>query len=317
MNIPTDDRLPPLPHVIDSTMLVQFRACPKKFEYEYAHNLRPAGRKVDLVAGGAFAAGLEAAYQAYFNEGKGHDKAMQAAYKAFRSEWGDFPETTKGSTKTATRTFAALLDYFNTYSLDKDHVRPMLRGDGTATYEFSFAIPLDFAEFPRHPDGSPFIYAGRFDAFGMMGKTMVIRDEKTSGRAPSHNWTEQWNLRNQFLGYVWAAQASGYPVDTVVVRGVTIQATQFYQVEAIKKYDLWEINRFVNQLQRDLHRMVDCWQSGYFDYNLGDTCTSYGLCSYHQLCSTREPEIWFGEYSREKWDPITRSTEPTGAEEHS
>lgn len=300
---------PELPLYIDSSMLATFRACPKKFEYEYIECLRPPGRKVDLVAGGAFASGLEAAYVARLAEGKHPDDCYAAAYRAFAESWGDY-EDDPDSPKSFSRMFQAVLEYFDVYPFDSDHVRPMLRHDGAPSFEFSFGIPLLDGSFPRHPSGDPFIYSGRFDAFGHIDGRLVIRDEKTSKHKPQANWSQQWDLRNQFLGYCWASQQFGFPVDTVVVRGISILKTLFHHVEAIKHYPAFLIERFVGQLARDLHRLVDCYNSGYFDYNLADSCTNYGLCSFHHLCSSPRPELWLADFNRERWNPLDRTSTP-------
>ena len=301
----------PLPHVIDSSMLVMFRSCPRKYFWEHLECLRPSGRAIDLTAGGAFAAGIEAAYQARFRDGKSDTDALAAAYRAFAAAWGDEPDPDpKRSTKSFASTFQALLGYFIQWPFDRDPVRPMML-EGNPTFEFSFALPLLDPRFPRHPDGAPFLYSGRFDAFGLMDGRLVIRDEKTSGRAPDRHWSDKWTLRNQFLGYCWAATQSGFPTNTVVVRNVTIQKTQSQYLEAIKIFPQITIDRFVDQLARDLHRLVDCYTSGYFDYDFGDACTAFNRpCAFMDLCSAEHPEDWFSLYNREVWDPLTRTSVP-------
>lgn len=304
---------PDLPLYIDSSMLVQFRSCPKKFWWEYCNSLRARGRKIDLVAGGAFAGALEAAYLEYFSGTHSAPRAYRAAYRAFADLWGDMPDPVSDrSAKTFNRTFAAVLDYLDVYPFETDHVRPLLRTDGRPSFEFSFSVPLDDPRFPRHPSGDPFLYCGRFDAFGHTAGSLVIRDEKTSGKAPDERWSEQWDMRNQFILYTWAARQSGYPVTAVVVRGITILKTKFHHVEAIKVYSDIHIEKALGQLSRDLHRLVDCWQSGYFDYSFGDSCNAFGHpCAYMPLCTAdTAPETWFGEYDRERWNPLTRTTTP-------
>lgn len=302
----------PLPLYIDSTMIVTFRQCPQKFFNEYIQCLRPKGRKVDLVAGGAFAAGLEAAYVARIAHGFPMDSCLAAAYRAFAHSWGDF-EDDPASGKSFNRTFQAILYYFEKYPIDTDPIQPMLRHDDKPTVEFSFAIPLDDPMFPRHPSGSPFLYAGRFDSFGIMDGQMVIRDEKTTGKNFSYNWSDQWNLRNQFLGYMWAARRLGWPVTQVVIRGLLIQKTQFNHTEAFKLYSDQLLDRFASQLARDLYRLCDNYSSGYFDYDLGDACFAFGRpCSFMQLCETAEDDRapWYTLYDRERWNPIDRTSNP-------
>lgn len=311
-----------LPPYIDSTMLVAFRACPRKFFWEYILCLRPRGRKIDLVAGGAFAAGLEAAYVARYSRNLNLTNCLMSAYCAFRHSWGDFPlEDSASPGKTFARTFQAIIDYLHRYPFDTDHVRPMLRHDGTPMFEFSFSVPLTETvigptgvehHFPLHPDtGDPFLYVGRFDSFGTLSDKLVIRDEKTMGRAPDRNWSDKYNLRNQFIGYTWGAQCYGFLVDTVVVRGITIQKTQFQHIEALKIYPPELIEKFLSQLSRDLFRLCDCYTSDYFDYDFGDSCTAFNRpCSFMDLCTAARPEIWFGDYDRERWDPLNRQSIP-------
>lgn len=315
MNHPAAARTP-LPDYIDSSMIVASRACLRKFYWEYVLNLRPRGRQLDLVAGGAFAAGLEAAYVEYYTGDRDH--YLEAAYLAFATAWGDFagdiyPDdvpAAKRTAKTFSRMFQAIIEYFERYPIATDHVRPMLRQDGKPTLEFSFTLPLVDPMFPRHPSGSPFIYCGRFDAFGHTDGALVIRDEKTTGRAFTRYWAEQWDLRNQFMGYVWSARQLGYPVVGAVVRGIYIQKTQYQLLESpIKIYPDYMLDRFAAQLARSLHRIIDCWNTDYFDYDFGDACTAFGrTCAFHPLCTELTASVWFNEYSREKWNPLTRST---------
>lgn len=55
------NRRPMFPHAIDSTMLATFRSCPQKFFRQYIQHWKPKTESVHLIAGGAFAAGIEAA----------------------------------------------------------------------------------------------------------------------------------------------------------------------------------------------------------------------------------------------------------------
>ncbi len=158
------------------------------------------------------------------------------------------------------------------------------------------------------------MYCGRFDAFGIYEDTfMVIRDEKTSGRAPTQHWSQLWDLRNQFILYVWAARQFGYDVKGVVVRGITIQKTQFHHIETVpyKNYPQHIIDRAVDQLARDLARLNECYRSQHFDYDFGDACTAFGRpCAFNDLCIAAEPSAWFNQYDRKMWNPLTRTVDP-------
>jgi len=289
----------------DSTMLNSFRSCPQKFYNEYVLGLRPGDISIDLHAGAVFSATLERFYQEVFRNGLDTPAALARAFATFQTEWGDFVIRKEGHPKTPENMWSAVEDYIRVYPPRADQVQPYHTGAG-ATFEYSFSIPLDFPGFPRHPDtGDPFVYVGRFDLLGKRDNRPVIRDEKTAQRLEA-NWSEKWDLRSQFLGYCWALQTMGIPCNTVVVRGVIITKTMIRQVEAIKIYPQHLIDRWFEQTKRDLNRLVSCYKEGYWDYNLGDTCTMYSHCPFIPLCSSNQPENWYSSYEERRWDPLSR-----------
>jgi len=303
----TIQTLKDLPINIDSTMISAFRSCPKKFHHEFALGLRAPVPSVDLHAGGCFATALEVLGKEFWVNKLPLQQAITRAELAFELAWGDFvPE--KDTPKTRENMWKAVLDYVATYPLATDRVQPYFV-DGLPTFEFTFAIPLDEATtgypFPTHPSGDPFLYSGRFDLLGQYAGRPIIRDEKTS-KALQSNWAEQWDLRSQFLGYLWAVRQMGLPINQVCVRGVIIQKTQIRQIEAIKIYPDMLIDRWLFQLYRDIVRMRDCWDSGYWDYNLADSCNSYSGCQFQLLCKSSDPESWYSNYEIKRWNPLDK-----------
>lgn len=298
-----------LPAYVDSTMMNSFRACRQKFRDEYILGLRPAELSIDLHAGAVFSTTLETFYREVFHNGSDPSNALARSYAVFQHEWGDFIIRKDKHPKTPENVWAAVEDYIRTYPPRTDSVQPYFT-DGTPSFEFSFAIPLDLPDFPRHPiSGDPFVYVGRFDLLGKRDDRPVVRDEKTAQRLES-NWAEKWDLRSQFLGYCWALQHNGIPCNTVVVRGVIINLTQIRQVEAVKIYPQHLIDKWFEQLRRDLHQLVQCWKDDYFDYNFGDTCTAYSHCPFIALCSSSKPELWYSTYEVRRWNPLSKNRNP-------
>ena len=296
-----------LPAYIDSTMMSAFRSCPRKFYNEFVLGLRPAETSIDLHAGGVFAAALERYRQELFHKGATTDEALGRAYATFTHEWGGFTPHVSDHAKNANNMWTAVEEYFKVYPAKTDRVQPYF-SSGNPTFEFSFAIPLDFEGFPRHPvSGDPFIYTGRFDMFGLLdGKIPCVQDEKTAGRLES-NWSEKWDLRAQFLGYCWALQHNGIPCKTVVVRGVILTKTLVRNIEAIKTYSDHLIQLWFDQLRRDLVRLVDAHTSGWWDYNLGESCTAYSHCPFMTPCASPTPENWYSSYVERRWNPLNRN----------
>lgn len=308
------DKLEPiLQSYVDSTMITCFRSCPRKFYNEFILGLRPSGISVDLHAGGAFAHALEIVRKEVHLNGRSLREALLRGQGAFEIYWGDFeiPEFKK-TNKTPDRVWAAVESYFTQYPPLTDHIQPY-KVDGKPTFEFTFAIPLEPAVpnpvtregfFPVHPvTGEPFLYVGRFDMLGEYLGRPTVEDDKTSGSGFYAGWTEKWDLRSQFIGYTWACQQMGIPVEDVCVRGVGIQKTQIAHAEVIKPYSNHLRELWLNQLRRDLWRLVDMWNEGYFDYNLGDSCTDFGNCMFIQPCQSPDPEPWLKTFDVRRWDP--------------
>jgi hypothetical protein len=317
---------PELPLYVDSTMITCFRSCGQKFWKEFVLGRRPPGLSIDLHAGACFATALETVRKLTFKNKLPYHEALIKAHAAFMQAWGSFEiPPHKTTAKTVDRVWESVEDYFKTYSPLTDHVQPYLAADGNPTLEYTFAIPLEPAvdpyyghtggpnDFPLHPNGSPFLYCGRFDMLGEMNGKPIPVDEKTSGRSADVNWAEQWSLRNQFLGYVWACQQCGLEVDSLLVRGTSILKTKIGQAEAIKSYSQGLLTRWHEQLRRDLWRLRRSWDEGYWDYNFGDTCTSYGNCIFMQSCQSEQPLTWLQDLEVRKWNPLAKN--PVGPSE--
>ena len=296
---------PILPQHIDATMMSCFRSCPRKFYNEFVLGLRPTGLSIDLHAGGAFAHTLDVVRKCVFIHGLDMQMAMLKGQAAFQVYWGDFeiPEF-KQTSKTMDRVWAAVEQYFTQWDPRSDHIQPYMT-DGKPTIEFSFGIPLDGPGWPVHPvTGEPFIYAGRFDMLGEYMGMPIVADDKTSGTGHYGNWSERWDLRSQFIGYTWACQQLGLQVESCVVRGVGILKQSIALAEAIKPYSDDLRSRWLEQLRRDLTRIVGMWTDGYWDYNFGETCTSYGICVYSTSCQSANPEPWLKTFTVSRWNPI-------------
>lgn len=292
---------------VDSTMMSAFRSCPRKFYHEFVLGLRPRTVSIHLHAGGAFAKALETFYDAVHNKKLSTVDSLNHAFIDFKKSWGDSYLDYNEGPKSFDNVWAAVQSYVDYYPPFTDHLQPYRADNGQVTTEFSFAIPLEDPMFPRHPvTNDPFVYVGRFDMLGMLHGTIpCVKDDKTASAAGA-SWASQWDLRSQFLGYVWACQKCGIPLETVVVRGVVLLKREIKHVEAIKTYPRHLIERWYNQLANDLHRLVNCWNSNYFDYNFGEACAAYGNCMYTSVCSSQFPDVWMNEYKIERWNPLLR-----------
>lgn len=321
---------PMFPHTIDSTMLSTFRSCPQKMFRQYVEHWKPKAESVHLIAGGAFAKGIEVARKAYFEgiaaiphiafEVKDGEQvrivtwleeacspgdsavAQELGLAALLAVYGDF-ECPSDSGKSLERTAGALEFYFERYPFDLDGTTPIVFPGGRRGIEFSFAEPTGIL----HPvTGNPILYTGRADMVAEYAGAKYIFDEKTTSQLGA-SWPRQWEMRSQFTGYIWAAQRAGIATNGAVVRGISILKTKYDTLQSITYRTPYEVDRWVKQVELDLRRMIACWQDGYWDYNLDHACAEYGGCSFTQVCKSATPESWLPMYFEQRvWDPLER-----------
>lgn len=319
---------PMFPQTIDSTILGTFRSCPQKAYRTYLQHWKPSSESVHLVAGGAFAKGVEVARRAFW-EGKAEqaqisysaegkrsvvwtsqeiakgnaDDALALGTAALIATYGDY-DAPPESPKSLERVAGALEFYFDQWPMGEEgDVIPIILPDGRSGIEFSFAEPLDVF----HPiSGDPILYTGRSDLIGKLGDTLVVADEKTTS-ALGASWLEQWDMRSQFTGYIWAGHRIGLDIKAAVVRGVSILKTKYGNAQVMTNRQSFEINRWYDQVNRDVERMIRNWKEGYWDYNLDHACNEYGKCSLQSVCKSESPESWLPVYfHRRVWDPLAR-----------
>lgn len=294
---------PPFPSVIDSSLMAAFRSCPRKAELEFVQHWKPRNQSVHLHAGAAYASGLEAARRAYYIEGHSPDDAIAAGLQALLTHYGDF-ECPEDSPKSASRMAGALEYYFSAYPLGEDKAVPMSLPGGKSGIEFNFLEPLDIL----HPvTGDPLLYSGRMDMMCDYEGMKLGEDDKTTSQLGA-SWPRQWDLRSQFTGYVWGAGRAGIKLDGFLVRGVSILKTKYDTLQAITYRPQWQIERWYEQLLRDLKRMMAAWEEGYYDYNLDHACAEYGGCPFKSICQMRDPTpLLQQQFERRRWDPVART----------
>lgn len=296
------DQRPMFPHTIDSTILSTFRACPKKAEYQYVQHWKPKETSVHLIAGGAFASGIEAARNVFYVEGRPSAEAEGAGLQALIKHYGSF-ECPAESAKSLDRMCGALEFYFAQYPLGADGAEPITLASGRRGIEFSFAEPLSV----NHPiSGDPIMYTGRSDMIAHRAGGIYIYDEKTASSLGA-SWGRQWEMRSQFTGYGWAAAKQGIKTNGTIVRGISILKTKYDTLEVPTYRTDYELARWEEQVCRDLRSMIRMWEEGYWDYNLDGACTDYGGCPFVRVCKSSDPDTWLPmHFERKVWDPLAR-----------
>jgi len=293
---------PMFPHTVDSTMMSAFRSCPQKAFRQYVQHWKPIAQSVHLVAGGAFASGVEASRNSFYVLGESAENSQGAGLEALIRHYGGF-ECPSESPKSLERMCGALEFYFDNYPLGADGAEPITLPDGRRGIEFSFAEPLSIL----HPvTGAPLLYTGRSDMIAERAGGIYIYDEKTTSSLGA-SWGRQWEMRSQFTGYQWAARKQGIKAVGSIVRGISILKTKYDHLQHVTYRSPYEVDRWLDQTHRDIKRAIAMWEAGYWDYSLDHACAEYGGCSMVNVCKSNEPEAWLPMYFTQRvWDPLAR-----------
>lgn len=298
--------LPPIeysfPEQISYTSHSMFRQCPQKWFYAYCSGFRKKmDKSVDLVAGAAFAAGLEAARKAHYDEGADPTDAALVGIEALIEAYGEdaWPEHTKNRQAM----MGALYAYFTQWPLASDYLKPMPSPAGSGI-EFKFAYPLPI----QHPAlDQPLLYGGRLDMLAQYrdtGTLWTVDDKTASSLGP--RWKNKFRLDSQGTSYVWAAQQHGYTVAGFIVRGTSILKRSYGHEEAYNPRSKWQIDDWYEQLLRDVQRMkftyLHALGQSWDDIPLmkerpdraltQDACGAFGGCPFLDACGSPNGEAW-------------------------
>lgn len=294
----------PFPQLIDNSALSAFKKCPRDWYYSSLRGITSSGGNVHLHAGGAYAAGLEAARKAFYTERLPNDEAVSKGMLALTKYWGNF-EPPEGTAKTYPRMLQALMEYFEQYPMETDIVKPYSADGGkTHAIEFSFAIPLDI----KHPEtGEPILYGGRFDMLAEREDTLFVEDDKTASQLGAQ-WNRNWDLDSQFTGYCHAAKVYGLPVAGAIIRGLSILKNDFGHAQAIIYRPQWQIDQWLETTYHYIKLMIAYWEQEFYPQALDKhSCNSYGGCGYTKLCSSPNPESWIPlHYEPRVWNPLAK-----------
>ena len=294
---------PMFPSTLDSTIIAAFRSCPQKAYRTYIEHWKSVQKSVHLVAGGAFASGIEVARDLFYVQGKPSADAEAEGMQALIKHYGDF-ECPPDSAKSLERMIGALEFYFFNYPLGQDGADPIELPNGKRGIEFSFAEPLPI----NHPvTGDPLLYTGRSDMVAKRHATGIWNyDEKTTSSLGA-TWPRQWELRSQFTGYNWALKKQGIKPAGTIVRGISILKTKYDTMEVPTHRSDYEIQLWEKQTVKDIQRMIQCWMEGYWDYDLDGACTEYGGCALQSICKASNPDEWLpAKFVQRVWDPLER-----------
>lgn len=298
---------PVFPHLVDSTIRKEWDACQRKCYTAHFCHIHPKEESVHLVFGGALARSVEVFRVKFYSEEMTVEQSLAYAIQALLLDWGDYEPPERETKKTLIRCIDTVLSFFEHYNAHTDVYKPVILSETGAAVEWTFALPIPGCFHPV--TGKPILYAGRFDMLAQSRKgAKFINDEKTTSSL-GRQWSNQWQMASQFTGYYWAAQQFGHKIRGAVVRGIGIMANSTDHVIVLETRSQFEIDRWLVQLQHNVHEMINAWNTNYYNYALDNACNSYGGCPYMPLCTAKVPEKEYDRYKIRVWNPLA-STDP-------
>lgn len=300
------------PEAIDNSMRKELVKCEMAAHYRYEMGLRSVdSQRVDLVAGGAFAKGLEVMRKAYYVADAQPSLALNEGIQALYAAYGSFAPPAK-SNKTADRMAGALAFYASECPLESSPYVPLVLPTGEHCIEVGFNFPISVT----HPDtGKPLTYCGRFDMLARhkdTGEIWVV-DEKTTSQM-GEKWANQWILDSQMTGYVWGANRllaqHNMPerVKGAIINGIAIRLRDYEHGEFQAVRPDWMIDRWYDQMVQDVVDWRTAYRYGGHHMALDHACAYYNNpCEFSPLCASRNPErLIEGSYQVVRWNPLTR-----------
>jgi hypothetical protein len=270
------------PLVFDSTILSEINSCQMSAFRRYVQHLN-GEESTDLIAGGAFAKGLEVTRKSYYDLDWDSYAAIEAGKEACREAYGDH-EPKAGSVKTKERMAQTVEEYFFEYPMDRDHIQPTRLESGKYGIEYSFIHELPF----KHPQlGIPLLFAGRADMLCEYAGKLWVSDEKTTSQITA-TWDKQWATRGQFTGYSWGLRKAGIDVAGAYVRGIGLYKAQTKFVETTTTRSKFEVDTWEQQMLNTIARFL----AAYTAFMLAQTPKSDGSPDLDPHPSNYFPGAW-------------------------
>lgn len=291
------------PSVLDNTTISSFRACEKKLDWRHIEHLQRGEGSIHLIAGGAFAKGLEVTRKRYFNENLDFDTSLAYGAAALIAAYGAVEPHPKHGNKSVFNMIGALAFYFEAWPINRI-LRPADLGNGKRAIEFNFALPLPKV---RHPDtNEPIPYCGRFDMIAQHENFPCLfgEDDKTTSQL-GQTWFDQWRINSQPLGYCWGAREHGIKLGGFNLRGISLLKTCYGQAETLLMINDWQIDRWLENTILTVERMIRAYKDNKFEMDMGKSCSQFGGCDYLPLCEAVDPTPWIPvNFVRNAWNPL-------------
>ena len=278
--------------MIDSSKMIEYMGCPRKFLFKYIFGWRSPEPNVDLVFGSAFHALMEQILiHGYNADGlmKGYEKCLEVFRETISEEEEEFLE--KAATKNPRNAALIAQKYMETYVMDSYEV-----------YGTEIGGTVQIAE--------DRVLTVRVDAIlrDLTTRKFFLGEYKTTGMNMTPVWQAQWEPRFQVQAYLFALHQyliskdfnaddiQGMRLDGVSIKmlkaglSINLQRVEIpFNPEMMNAW-LMEANSWFDKLEEDYERLAvanvgDAYLTAFPRCGTGAACTAYfRLCTFYPDC---------------------------------
>lgn len=307
--------------VIDSTKIICWQTCPRKFLFNYIFGWKLDIPDIHLFFGECFHLGME-----HIMKSGNTQRAALEAFEIFLKKWREYypPElddTYELGTKTPENAARTYLEYVGYYATD----------DFTVLYtEVSGSVPVSVTNPNRQ-------IHFKIDAICQDNKgSYFVLDHKTASYF-DRNYAKSFQIHPQTDAYchvLYYSFSSVGPIMGVVINGISIKDAvklkkdgspyagqenrevfkRVYIYKSLPYMNAWllDIERELDDIERDINTLLSQSDSQdtlkCFRRRTSNCVTKYGLCPYHEVCpSSNNPLQLLNSppaiYTVDFWDP--------------
>lgn len=299
-------------HAWDSTSLITYKTCPRKYYYSIALGYRGKSDNPHLKFGTLMHHAMECFDHARVDKGLSVPllistlrEVMTLAGKYDENRvWRAWKSDHKA--KNLESLIRTIIYYY--YQYERDSVQVIKLANGKAAVELPFRLQL-----PKLINGVSVQYCGHMDQLNEFGLGVYFMDRKTTGSYLSPNFYDQFKMSLQMTGYYTAAKI----VYKVEARGGIIDAMSIG--EGYTRFGRGPVNRTESQIEEFLEdcdftfteAMQRAEEGKEKSFPMNQTaCHLYNSpCAFVPLCS-RTPEVrerfLEADYIRVPWDPLAK-----------
>ena len=313
--------------VIDNSSLEKFTTCPKSAEFYLVDEREAQLRNSALVFGGALHAGLEKLLT-------GHSDEVQNL--AIANHFAIHPSPADYRT---VEIALEVMHHYRTHSQFPGYEMEVLSDEKGLLVERPFELPLgvipvdDIIQMPwALPAGEGLFvksihvaWSGRIDCICNTHSLNRVLDHKTTS-IMGDTFSQDFQLSNQVLGYIWAAQqlwpqhnVTGFCVNAIYLKkppvsgyGSSLMSAgprggkpslefhRFYYDYSPDRIQWWAQN-CLTIIGDFIHSLV----RNFFTSHTKNCMGKYGRCQYHDICSLDDPSMQRSILSSDIYRPVT------------